>query len=216
MAKKVSMNICLDSGHGGIQPGAVSSKYGYKEKDIVLDIALKVRDYLLYATKDGDNIVLNDHCPSDHKPLVDVIMTRETDKDVSLSDRCKIANNAKSRFFISIHCNSCNSEDPNGIETWCYESKNPEPKLLATNIQTSIMEMVKPYCLNIKGKDQAIRSRGVKQTTVYYTLRHTTMPSIVVECGFMSNPQEVSLMYNSEDYRIALSKGIAEGILKSL
>lgn len=214
MASKI--NICIDPGHGGIQPGAVSSKYGYKEKDIVLDISHRVRDYLLYATKDGDKIILNDHCLSDHKPLVDVIMTRETDKDVSLSDRCKIANNAKSRFFISIHCNSCNSEDPNGIETWCYESKKPEPKMLATNIQTSMMEMVKPYRLNIKGKDQAIKSRGVKQTTVYYTLRHTTMPSIVVECGFMSNPQEVSLMYNSEDYRISIAKGISIGILKSI
>ena len=214
MASKI--NICIDPGHGGIQPGAVSSRYGYKEKDIVLDISLKVRDYLVYATKENNEYVLNDFCPEDHNPLVDVLMTRTTDKDVSLSDRCKLANNAKSKFFISIHCNSCNSEDPNGVETWCYDSSKPEPKNLANNIQRSIMNRVKDYKLNIKGKDQSIKSRGVKVTTVYYTLRHTTMPSIVVECGFMSNPQEVSLMYNSEDYRIALAKGIAEGILKSL
>lgn len=208
--------ICIDPGHGGKAPGAVSSKYGYKEKDLALDISIRVKNYLLYSSKKDDEIILNDFCPDNHKSLVDVIMTRETDVDVSLADRCKIANTSKSKFFISIHCNSCNSEDPNGIETWCYESKKSEPKMLATNIQNSLMNRVKPYKLNIKGKEQPIKSRGVKQTTVYYTLRHTTMPSIVVECGFMSNPQEVYLINNSEAYRVAVSKGIAEGILKSL
>lgn len=208
--------ICIDPGHGRT-PGAVSSKYGYKEKDIVLDISLKVRDYLFYASKNevGD-FIINDYCPEHHSPLVDVLMTRTQDIDVSLKDRCVLANKEKSKFFISIHCNSCNSEDPNGIETWCYDSPKPDSKSLATNIQNSLMNKVKGFSLNIKGKDQPIKSRGVKVTTAYYTLRHTSMPSIVVECGFMSNPQEVSLMYNSENYRVALAKGIAEGILKSL
>ena len=93
------INICIDPGHGGT-PGAVSSKYGYKEKDIVLDISLKVRDYLLYATKENHEYVLNDFCPENHIPLVDVLMTRTTDKDVSLSDRCKIANNALFLFTV--------------------------------------------------------------------------------------------------------------------
>ena len=160
MASK--MNICIDPGHGKT-PGAVSSKYGYKEKDIVLDISLKVRDYLVYATKENNEYVLNDFCPEDHNPLVDVLMTRTMDKDVSLSDRCKIANNAKSKFFISIHCNSCNSEDPNGVETWCYDSSKPEPKNLANNIQSSIMNRVKDYKLNIKGKNRPEQKRNAQK-----------------------------------------------------
>ena len=210
------INICIDPGHGGNQPGAVSKKYNYKEKDIVLDISFKVRDYLSYATKEGDHYILNDYCPYSHIPLVDVTMTRIKDVDISLKDRCSIANKVKSKFFVSIHCNSCNSEDPNGIETWCYDSPTSESKKLATNIQNALMEQVKSYSLNIKDKKQPIRSRGVKATTVYYTLRHTSMPSVVVECGFMSNPEEVKLMYENEQYRIALAKGITLGILKSL
>ena len=208
--------ICIDPGHGGT-PGAVSKKYGYKEKDIVLDISLKVRDYLLYASKneEGDYII-NDYCPEHHSPLVDVLMTRVNDIDVSLKERCSFANKNKAFFFISIHCNSCNSEDPYGIETWCYDSPKPDSKALANNIQNSMMEKVSSFSLNIKGRDYFIKSRGVKITTAYYTLRHTSMPSIVVECGFMSNPQEVRLMYENESYRIALAKGISLGILKSL
>lgn len=210
------INICIDPGHGGKQPGAVSNKYGYQEKIIALDVSRKVRDYLLYATKEEGKIILNEHCSTKIKPLFDILMTRDDDTDISLSDRCNKANNAKSKFFVSIHCNSCNSEDPNGIETWCYDSSKSESKKLATNIQNSLMENVKGYSLTIKGKKQSIKSRGVKATTVYYTLRHTTMPSVVVECGFMSNPEEVKLMYENEQYRLALAKGIAQGILDSL
>lgn len=214
MANSKVINVCIDPGHGGT-PGAVSKAFGYLEKDIALDISLKVRDYLLYATKDGDNYVINDSCVNTPS-LVEVSMTRTTDVDISLANRCSFANSKGSKFFVSIHCNSCTSEDPNGIETWCYDSKKSKSKALATNIQNSIMNRVKDFRLNIKNKEQPIKSRGVKATTVYYTLRHTTMPSVVVECGFMSNPQEVSLLYNSEKYRMTIAKGIAEGILKSL
>ena len=78
------------------------------------------------------------------------------------------------------------------------------------------MASVAGYTVSIKGKDQPIKSRGVKETTIYYTLKNTDAPSVVVECGFMSNPAEVYLMYNSEPYRIAIAKGIVLGILKSI
>ena len=149
------INICLDPGHGGSQPGAVSSKYGYREKDIVLDISLKVRDYLLYATKSETGWEINDYCQQ-HSNLIEVLMTRVDDSSVSLKDRCVKANKAKSKLFVSIHCNSCTSEDPTGIETWCYDSATSKSRLLATNIQNALMNRVKPFSLNIKGKDQPI------------------------------------------------------------
>lgn len=205
--------ICIDAGHGGVQPGAVNGTLGYMEKTIALDISLKVRDYLLYAYKDSsNNLIIEDVCNHPHEPLVDVLMTRKGDVDVSLKDRCLLANKEKATFFISIHCNSCKTSGPSGIETWHYTTSQDKPKQLADNIQKSMMEMVKPFSIN----GQPIKSRGVKSNNTYYTLRHTIMPSIVVECGFMSNNDEVKLMYENESYRIALAKGITKGILLSL
>jgi N-acetylmuramoyl-L-alanine amidase len=204
--------ICIDAGHGGVQPGAVSPQFGYKEKDIALDISLKVRDYLLYASKDGDKYIIHDFCDKSSIPLVDVIMTRSGDIDISLKERCVFANKAKATFFISIHCNSHKTSEPNGIETWYYSSSSPIPKKLAENIQKNMMENVKDYQV----ENHPIKSRGVKSTTTYYTLKHTVMPSIVVECGFMSNTDEVKLLYENEAYRVAIAKGIAKGILESL
>ena len=103
MTKKV--NVCLDSGHGGKQPGSVSSTFGYKEKDIALDITLMVSAYLLYATPDklSGGWILNDVCPAYVKPPVNVILTRASDVDVTLSRRCVIANENKATCFVSIH-----------------------------------------------------------------------------------------------------------------
>ena len=114
------VKTCLYSGHGGKQTGAVSSTFCYNEKDIALDITLMVSSYLLYATPDklSGGWILNDVCPSDVKPPVNVILTRASDVDVTLSRRCVIANENKATCFVSIHCNSCNSETANGIETW--------------------------------------------------------------------------------------------------
>lgn len=205
-------NICIDPGHGGVMSGAVSHSFGYKEKDITLDISLKVRDYLLYASKEGDKYIIHDFCDKSNTPLVDVVMTRTGDTNISLKERCVLANKAKSTFFISIHCNSHKTSEPNGIETWYYSSSSPIPKKLAENIQNNMMENVKGY----KVENHPIKSRGVKSTTTYYTLKHTVMPSIVVECGFMSNDEEVKLLYENEAYRVAIAKGIAKGILESL
>lgn len=205
-------NICIDPGHGGFMSGAVNSTLGYKEKDIALDISLKVRDFLLYASKEDGQYIIHDYCERANTPLVDVIMTRTGDTDISLKERCALANKAKSTFFISIHCNSHKTPEPNGIETWYYSSSNAVPKKLAENIQKNMMENVKDYQV----ENHPIKSRGVKSTTTYYTLKHTVMPSIVVECGFMSNTDEVKLLYSNETYRIAIAKGIAKGILESL
>lgn len=182
------MIVCIDPGHGGEQPGAVSPKYGYKEKDIVLDISLKVKSLL----------------ESKHK----VIMTRISDKNVALSERCKLANRNKADIFVSIHCNSCTSSIPSGIETWCYDSEKSRSRALAKFIQDSLMKEVRDFLVN----GNPIKSRGVKATTAYYTIRHTAMPSVVVECGFMSNPSEVGLLYSREDYREHIALGIANGV----
>lgn len=215
MSKKV--NVCLDSGHGGKQPGAVSSTFGYKEKDIALDITLMVSAYLLYATpyKLSGGWILNDVCPADVKPHVNVILTRSSDVDVTLSRRCVIANENRATCFVSIHCNSCNSETANGIETWYYKTGSRQSKMFAQEVQSCLIAETNGFLVKEKdGTSHAPKDRGVRSNTFYYTLRHTTMPSLVVECGFMSHDGEVQLMMKQE-YQNAIARGIARGILNT-
>lgn len=208
-------NICIDPGHGGQQPGAVSHNKKHKEKDIVLDISLYVASYLLYATRDtltGD-FMMNDFCPDDPKPPVDVIMTRASDDTVTLPSRCNIANLDKATCFVSIHCNSYKGETASGIETF-YFSTSSKSKTFASVVQRSIMEQVKDFTVTEKdGTEHPIINRGAKANSTYYTLKHTTMPSLVVECGFMSHANEVELL-STDEYKKALARGIAQGILR--
>ena len=96
------MKVCIDPGHGGSQPGAVGPN-GTLEKDITLAVSLKLRD-LLKAQG------------------FEIIMTRETDKDVrtrpqenELQARCNVANNAKADYFVSIHCNAAEDKSAHGF-----------------------------------------------------------------------------------------------------
>lgn len=206
--------VCLDSGHGGRQPGAVSSTFGYKEKDIALSITKMVYAYLSYAKKDSSNDWLFDNlCQTGLNSYVNVIMTRVTDVDLSLSNRCNIANENKATCFVSIHCNSYDGVSANGIETWYYKGGLAQSKLFAQKMQTCIIEETKTFKVKESdGTSHMPKDRGIKPNSSYYTLRHTTMPSLVVECGFMSHQGEVQLMMTQE-YQDALGRGIAKGIL---
>lgn len=94
------MKLYLDPGHGGSDPGATGN--GLKEKDIALDIALRIR-----------NIILNEY------ENVQVRMSRSSDKTVSLSQRTNDANNWNADFFLSIHCNAANGS-ARGYEDFIY------------------------------------------------------------------------------------------------
>lgn len=180
------MKICIDPGHGGSQPGAVGYT-GTLEKDITLAVSLKLRD-----------ILKAQGC--------EVIMTRETDRDVStrvnqneLEARCDVANDAKADYFISIHCNAAESKTAHGTETW-YSDKDNKSKVLANCIQTELVKEIKRA------------DRGVKRGN-YYVTNMTKMPAVLVELAFISNPEEEKLLKDSTfQYKCAL--GIANGILK--
>lgn len=93
--------VCLDPGHGGADPGAVNPVSGAMEKDIVLDVALEVRDFL---TASG----------------VEVKMTRERDTGLDLLERARISNAFGADAFISIHMNSFGTSGPHGLETYSW------------------------------------------------------------------------------------------------
>ena len=114
-----------------------------------------------------------------------------------------------------VDCNSCNGETANGIETWYYKTGSKQSKMFAQEVQSCLISETKGFLVKEKdGTSHAPKDRGVRSDTLYYTLRHTTMPSLVIECGFMSHDGEVQLMMTQE-YQNALARGIARGILNT-
>lgn len=185
--------ILVDPGHGGIDGGAVS-KSGIMEKDINLKIGLKLRDKLL---SEGYK----------------VIMTREEDKGLyedtgrirkkkieDLNNRCKIKEESNCDMFISIHLNAFPESKYYGAQVWY--SRNKDSQRLAKIIQQ-----------NLKSDLDSNNNRNEKSALdSYKVLRiNDNMPSVLVECGFLSNPFEEQKL-NSDEYQ---SK-IAECIVKSI
>lgn len=162
--------ITLDPGHGGSDSGAVGAD-GYMEKQITLPIALKLKQVL-------------------ESKGATVYMTRTDDHDVygpfasgpdELQARSDVANNHRADVFISIHINAFNNPSVGGIATYYYDKTDYDSKL-ATAIQNQIA-----YEKGFGG------DRGIQPGNIY-VLRHTLMPAVLVELGFISNPTEENLL----------------------
>lgn len=184
--------VVLDAGHGGKDPGKVSSG-GALEKDINLDIALRLKNLL-----EQNGIV--------------VVMTREEDKDLAsenasnrknedLKARVKLISETAPDVFVSIHQNSYPEEDVDGAQTF-YASGSEAGKQLATVIQK-----------NLKKEIRDDNHRVAKANKEYYLLKKTDCPAVIVECGFLSNPREASLLV-SEEYQEKLAFAIHLGIME--
>lgn len=121
----------------------------------------------------------------------DVFFTRELDQFIPLGFRTKIANNEKADLFISIHLNAAADPAAQGIETWYYEGSR-ESERLAAIAQREL-------------KDQFLaKNRGAKSTRGFYVLKHTAMPAILVETGFITNDHDVAyLVSNARQKEIA-------------
>lgn len=168
--------ICLDPGHGGSDPGAVGPS-GVREKDITLAVAQQAAEHL-------------------RRHSVRVVLTRERDEDVSLAERCRIANEFGADLFLSVHCNSADSAAAHGTETW-YMSAAGEK--LATKVQAELVAAL--------GR----ADRGVKKGNLY-VLRNTRAPAALMEMAFVNNPEEEKLL-TSGDFRERAAQGLAKGIL---
>lgn len=182
--------IVVDAGHGGVDPGKIGAN-GAKEKDINLIIAKKL------AKKLTDN-------------GYSVIMTREDDsglyeeddvnkKASDLKKRCEIADNGNASLMVSIHQNSFSGSEVKGSQVFYY-THSDEGKLIAQAIQSSLKRMVNPS-----------NTRAAKTNDSYYLLIHTKCPTVIVECGFLSNPEEAYLLTDDE-YQEKLAIAIFTGI----
>lgn len=128
----------------------------------------------------------------------DVIMTRKVDRTLSLGARTRFANRQEADLYVSIHCNSAGSAEVSGIETFIYPgSKVSGP--YAEAIQSGLMARFPGH-----------KDRGVKEAN-YHVLRETAMPAVLVECEFMSNPEQLAFL-NDDKNRTAIADAIADAL----
>lgn len=169
------MKVCIDPGHGGSDSGATDN--GIKESELVLSIGRRVRDLL--------------------DPHVEVLMTRDRDHFVSLSERCRMANEAGVDIYVSLHANSADNKDAHGVET--FTSGSPASEKLAKLILNRHLTAIPQ------------RNRGVKQAS-FYVLRHTSMPAVLHEFGFVSNTGEAAIMDNPANQE-GMAQAVTDGVL---
>ena len=183
--------IAIDPGHGGYDPGSTSN--GLLEKDVVLEIALYLREYL----KQGG---------------ARVILTREQDRDflqavagpkkqLDMRNRLQIVEDGGADMIVSIHTNYITSPRWRGAQLF-YQDGCPVGKSMAESIQAELTRV-------LKNTDRLPRSGN------YYMLRESSMPGVVVEVGFLSNPHEAALL-GSADYQKKIAWAIYLGIIASL
>ena len=129
------VDVVLDAGHGGTDPGAIQGDA--VEKEITLEITKRTKE------------LLED---SGYK----VGMTREEDNRVELGDRAAFANKRNAEVFVSIHCNASENHKGNGIETFYAEQKGSEDQLLAEMIQSAVMEQTDAFDRGIKAADYMV------------------------------------------------------------
>lgn len=180
--KKKSGNlVVLDPGHGGFDLGACSGNC--VEKKLCLATAERVKKYL------------NDKGYR-------VIMTRTRDVFIPLEKRTKLANQVRSKIFVSLHYNAAKSSSASGIEVFYYNSKDPYRLRQSKKLATAVLG-------KMLARSGAI-SRGVKAGN-FYVIRETSMPSILVEGGFITHARERGLISDAR-YREKLARAIADGI----
>jgi len=219
--------IVLDPGHGGHDPGAVGPN-GLYEKDVVLDIALKLRTIL-----------------SENKNFK-ILMTRDKDMFIPLVERTAFANSKNADLFISIHVNASPKKTARGVETYLLNWTNDEESIRVAARENAISlkkmkEQMKKYKSDVDimlsdlrrdlKRDESIKlanyvqgsivstlgenyndikNLGVKNA-LFYVLFGARMPSVLAEVSFISNPAEENLL-SKEAYRDYIAQAIADGI----
>lgn len=184
------LSIVIDAGHGGIDPGKVGINDAL-EKDINLALALKLRDKF-------------------SQDSIRIILTRDSDtglysegstnkKAEDMQTRCKIISDASPIFTVSLHQNSYPSPEVCGAQVF-YFGQSQDGKKLADMIQDSLISNVDPD-----------NHRVAKANESYYLLKKTPTPTVIVECGFLSNPTEADLLL-TDDYQNQLVDAIYNGI----
>ena len=186
--------VIIDAGHGGDDPGKIGVD-GVQEKDLNLKMALALRDLL-------------------EQQDVEVLMTREdagglydertsNNRGQDMRRRCELINREKPACVVSIHQNSYHEESIHGAQVFYYKTSK-ESGELAKILQKELARVVEPT-----------NHRQAKANDTYYLLKKTEAPTVIVECGFLSNWDECAKLQN-EEYQAKLVWVIQMGVLKYL
>lgn len=182
--------VVIDSGHGGID-GGKEGKTGVFEKTINLSIAYKLKTILeengiqVVMTRTDDNGLYSD--------------SDSNRKAADMKKRCEIIESSNADLVVSIHQNSFSDSKVNGAQVFYY-TYSKEGKKFAGIMQASLKE-------NLNNNN----SRVEKANKSYYMLVHTQAPTVIVECGFLSNSEEEQLL-SSEDYQQKVAQALYNGI----
>jgi len=190
--------VVLDPGHGGQDSGAMCGSV--TEKDLTLDVALRA-ELLLRAA--GFTTVL----------------TRDSDRYVSLADRASLGNRAENSLFISIHFNDSQREAASGVETFYALQQSTRPGFLSW---LPFLQPADSSSLTAESQNLAVslqsalveRTRAVNRGTKpeqFYVIANVRHPAVLVEAGFMTNKADAKQLATAE-YRQQLASAISEGV----
>lgn len=193
-AKTSPVCILIDPGHGG-EDGGTASATGTLEKDLNLKIALNLRDMLKLS---GFNVKMTreSDCDLSDKSLGTVRQRKISD----LKNRVSLINGNTGGMVISIHQNFFEQPKYFGTQVF-YSGNNPTSIDIAEKIRQSVTSMTQPD-----------NTRELKDASSVYILKNTSCPAVIVECGFLSNPEEAEKL-TTEDYQKALAFSICCGLI---
>ena len=186
--------IIIDAGHGG-EDGGTQSADGTLEKTVNLAISLKINDilkksgYRTLMTRDGDYMIYDEDSS-----------TQRQKKVSDIHNRMKLVDESGECILLSVHQNYFTESKYDGTQVF-YSKNNSGSKLLAQEIQDSVVEALQPE-----------NTRQIKESgTDIYLLYHSDVPSVMVECGFMSNAAEAEKLKDGE-YQLKMAQAIVDGL----
>lgn len=186
--------VVIDAGHGGEDPGAIGFGNVY-EKDLNLEIAFKLGEYLKSS---GYNVV---YTRTEDK----LLYTEEENikgmrKINDLKNRMNIANSYENALFVSIHMNSYGAAECSGLQVY-YGVGSEDARRMANAVQSEVVSRLQPT-----------NRRKIKSGEGLYLLENSKNPAILIECGFLTNPEECKKL-SQKEYQKELSFAILCGII---
>ncbi|MCI8496864.1 MAG: cell wall hydrolase [Clostridiales bacterium] len=186
--------IVLDAGHGGMDGGAVGNN-GALEKDVNLSITLKLRDFL--SAFGWQVVMVRDTDTSIHDASAGTIREQKVS---DIRNRTAIMNEYQDSTFLSIHQNFFPQTQYHGSQVF-YSKNDARSEPLAVSIQQSVCELLQP------DNTRVAKAMGKES----YLLNHAKVPAVMIECGFLSNPEECARL-SDEEYQKKLCMAVMKGI----
>lgn len=183
----MAIKIFIDQGHNPNNPNAGAEGNGLREQDIVFRIGILLAE--LFRENPAFEVKLS-------RPTLDVQLG--TSNTTSLRERVRLANEWGADYFLSLHTNASSVPSATGVEAFAY-SKPSDAFDLGTDIINGISELT------------GLRNRGMKVRSGLYVLRKTSMPAVLIELGFITNPNDARLMADEPEL---FAQGIYNGSLE--